>query len=60
MIHIPQLNTEMTVRAAEHEAFLSFVNDEDCELFNDWWNTKGGKLFQEWAEKELKRRRRLS
>lgn len=54
----PNLSREMTVHAAEHEIFLSFVNDEDAELFSDWWNTKGAKLWSAWSDKEKEKRER--
>ena len=52
----PQIDQEMTVRAADHEMFLSFTNDEDAVLFHAWWHIAGLKAFLKWAEKEEKKR----
>lgn len=52
----PTLRTEIEREIAEHEVFLSFVNDIDAELFHDWWNAKGFKLFEKWADHEKSER----
>lgn len=54
----PQITQEMVVRAAEHEIMLSFNDDEDAELFSDWWNRKGCTEFMKWASKELVARKK--
>ena len=48
------VETEIVTRCAEHEIFLSFVNDGDAVLFSDWLHEKGGKEFLKWREKKLK------
>lgn len=50
------IETEMVTRCAEHEIFLSFVNDDDAVLFYEWMNSKGGKAFLKWRDTELKAR----
>jgi hypothetical protein len=32
-------------RVAEHEVLMSFVNDEDAAMFQDWWEVWGKHLF---------------
>lgn len=47
----PDMPRERMTSIAEHEVFMSFVNDKDAEMFCDWWNSKGLEAFQKWAEK---------
>lgn len=53
-IEEPEITTEITVRTAEHELLLSFVNDIDAEYFLYWWGEKGFKDFKFWAEKKMR------
>jgi len=39
---------------AEHEVFMSFVNDKDAEEFGYWWNEKGAISFQKHLDKKDK------
>lgn len=47
------IETETTVRFAEHELFLSFTNDDDAVLFYEWLNSKGTEAFLKWRSKRL-------
>lgn len=47
------IETETTVRFAEHEIFLSFTNDDDAILFYEWLNSKGKKAFVKWRYQRL-------
>jgi len=51
---MPDSPREIDRSIHEHEIFLSFVNDVDAEMFNDWWNTDGFKAFEKWATKHAK------
>lgn len=44
----PTLTEEFCVRPAEHEIFLSFVNDEDAEIFSYFWSEIGLNQFKEY------------
>ena len=46
---LPTIESERTVRAAEHEVWLSFAEDADAEMFVDWWGTKGWQGFAAWV-----------
>lgn len=35
---------------AEHEVFMSFVNDADAIQFHEWWNEIGAIRFGKWIE----------
>ena len=35
---------------AEHEVFMSFVNDDDALLFREWFDEIGEDLFNEWVK----------
>ena len=50
----PDLSREITYSVAEHQILLEFNGDVDAEMFNDWWNTDGFKLFEKWATKHAK------
>lgn len=52
----PTLRSEVERNIAEHEVFMSFVNDSDAELFREWWNGPGWELFRDWVGKELHKR----
>jgi hypothetical protein len=34
----------------DHQLLLSFVNDEDCWTFEEWWIEKGQRLFEQYLE----------
>lgn len=34
----------------EHQVLLSFNEDLHAEMFRDWWNEKGWKLFKQAAK----------
>jgi hypothetical protein len=48
----PTINQEIVTRPAEHEVFLSFVNDEDAVMFCEWLEECGFSEFEKWAEDE--------
>lgn len=50
----PTIESEARYRVAEHEIYLSFVNDSDAVMFHDWWNQKGVDLWRKWADKNRK------
>lgn len=37
-------------RVADHEVFMSFVNDQDAIDFQEWWWESGAVEFQKWRE----------
>jgi len=37
---------------AEHEVFISFTNDYQAAMFFDWWNEKGERDFEKYAEEK--------
>lgn len=41
----PTWETEFRRQVAQHEALLSFVNDEDCVAFYEWWIAEGEEEF---------------
>lgn len=40
------LETERTVHFHEHEILMSFNDDSDRMLFEDWWYEEGKELFK--------------
>lgn len=45
-----EFTTELTVRPAAHEIFLSFTNDDDAVAFHAWWNVVGSAQFKKWFD----------
>lgn len=45
-------NIERTIMrdVFEHEIFLSFVNDLDAEMFENWWFLQGKSKFNQWVK----------
>ncbi len=35
-------------KCSEHQAFLSFVNDDEGIAFREWWLLKGAAAFADW------------
>jgi len=46
----PTLLRHVQYRVPDHEAVLSFVNDEDAEFFEEWWNRDGLALYTRWVD----------
>jgi hypothetical protein len=46
----PELLREFNVSVAEHQVLLSFVDDEDAELFDEWWHRDGLSLYSRWID----------
>lgn len=36
---------------AEHEVFMSFVNDAHAVDFQEWWQDEGAVLFNGWMQR---------
>lgn len=55
MTRVCELQKEYVLYLAEHEVLLSFISDDDAELFEDWWQAHGATSFEGYAEmrKEL-------
>lgn len=43
-----KLERELTVRLPEHQLGLSFNNDSDTEVFEEWWSDIGKELFEDY------------
>lgn len=54
MVNEPEIDEPVEYRPSEYEVFLKFTNDEDGIDFREWWQERGFKLFQAWAEKHRK------
>jgi hypothetical protein len=50
----PTVEREVRYRVAEHEVFLSFLQDADAAMFQDWWNVKGSAQWLRWADANRK------
>lgn len=44
----PTILDEVRLQPAEHQVFLSFINDEDAVSFREWWEAEGFKEFEKW------------
>jgi len=55
-IDAPDSPRDVHITIPEHQILLSFTNDEDAELFDEWWQTKGLALFLKWAVLAANRR----
>ena len=47
-VDIDQNEMRITKDLAEHELFLSFVDDVGAEKFCDWWHEVGSEQFGDW------------
>jgi hypothetical protein len=47
------INSEHTLRLAEHEVLLSFVNDAGAVAFYEWWNSVGKDTYGAWCAEHL-------
>lgn len=45
----PTILDEVRLQPAEHEVFLSFINDEDAVSFIEWWEAEGFKELEKWV-----------
>lgn len=48
----PEILDEITTYPNENEVLLSFGEDMDALLFEEWWNEDGCGQFMEWAEQQ--------
>lgn len=50
----PKIQTTIERDLYEHEVLLEFLQDQEAEVFQDWWRAEGetafNKYFQEWAK----------
>ncbi len=42
-----------TVRLPGHDILLSFQDDEDCYMFEEWLAAEGFNAFNKWKEEEV-------
>lgn len=45
---LPDFPQEFRSGIAEHEVFMSFLNDIDAEIWFNWWHEEGYKGFLEY------------
>ena len=43
-----EIKNEIRTRIPEHEILISFYDDEDAEMFYDWFNSIGKNDFVNW------------
>lgn len=47
-----EILSEITTSIPENEILLSFNEDLDALMFQEWWNEDGCGQFMEWAEQQ--------
>lgn len=50
---LPEFPKEFRREVHKHEVLLSFLADEDAEIFMDWWHGKGEAAFLAWIKKRF-------